>query len=253
MGALTASSTITRWDKLTLWGGLGAISVLAWGYLACMHAPDTCMAAMANPSIAEVTLTFLMWAIMMAAMMTPTIVPVVLMYVAIVRAEESSARLRVWCFVAGYLASWTVFSVGAALVQELLHSLNMLNEALRGTPGLSAALLIGAGLYQLSPLKNACLSQCRGPMAFFMTNWRDGARGAFAMGLRHGGYCIGCCWLLMGVLFVTGMMDLLWLAGFSALVLLEKASRFGPRIATIAGITFIAWGVWLLAGLPRVL
>ncbi len=250
-----APSTITRVDKAALWGGLGAISLLAWWYLARMPAADAGMAMMAMPvgapGAAEVGMTFLMWVVMMTAMMVPTVAPVVLMYAAITRAEGRGPGIRVWCFVAGYVGAWTIFSAGAALVQELLRSLSILSEALKSAPGLGAGLLIGAGLYQLSPLKNACLSRCRSPLGFFMTDWREGARGAFSMGLRHGGYCVGCCWLLMGLLFVVGVMNLLWIAALSALVLLEKASRYGVRIAIAAGVAFIVCGAWLLSGMPR--
>jgi predicted metal-binding membrane protein len=248
-------SAATRLDRISLWAGLAAITALAWWYLIRMPATDVGMAAMGMPmktsGLADTALTFLMWAVMMVAMMLPTVSPVVLMYAAIARGEGRSPGLRVWCFVAGYLAAWTMFSVGATLVQELLRRTSMINEAFQSTPGLSAGLLIGAGLYQLSPIKNACLSSCRSPFSFFMTNWRAGARGAFLMGLTHGGYCIGCCWLLMALLFVAGVMNLLWIAALGALVLLEKVSRFGPRIVTVAGVAMIAFGAWLLVGLPR--
>jgi predicted metal-binding membrane protein len=249
-----ASSRMARVDKVAVWGGLAFISLLAWAYLARMPQGTASMAMMAMPmgapGAAELALVFLMWVVMMVAMMVPTVAPVVLMYAAITRTDGRGPGIRLWCFVAGYLAAWTIFSAGATLVQELLRSLSMLTETLRTSPALSAGLLIAAGLYQLSPLKNACLSRCRSPLSFFMTDWREGARGAFVMGLRHGAYCVGCCWLLMGLLFVAGVMNLLWIAALSALVLLEKVSRHGVRIAAATGVAFIVWGAWLLTGRP---
>ena len=144
------------------------------------------------------------------------------------------------------LVLWTLFSVVATTVQAALHATDLLSPGMRSVSSvLNGVLLITAGAYQLSPLKRACLSQCRSPMAFLLTEWREGAAGAFVMGLRHGLYCVGCCWLLMSLLFVGGVMDLRWIGVLSALVLLEKTLAT-PRLATVLGVALVAWGAWLL-------
>jgi predicted metal-binding membrane protein len=147
-------------------------------------------------------------------------------------------------FGAGHLAIWAGFSVLAALVQGALHSAALLSPAMSiNSPLVSGVVLIGVGLYQMTPLKSKCLTRCQSPLDFLMSNWREGASGALIIGLRHGLYCLGCCWALMLVLFVVGVMNYAWIAVLTAFVLLEKFGPMGLRIARVAGFALIIAGV----------
>jgi predicted metal-binding membrane protein len=193
---------------------------------------------------------FLMWAIMMVGMMVPTAIPMTLVYGAVVRkaARQGTVVAPTLVFVAGYLAVWTLFSLGAALAQWGLDRAALLSPMMVTTsPVIGAGLLIAAGLYQMTPLKRACLSHCRSPAHFISTHWRPHAAGAFRMGLEHGTYCLGCCWLLMGLLFVVGVMNLLWIAAIAVFVLLEKIIPHETLPARIGGLTMILIGSALLA------
>jgi predicted metal-binding membrane protein len=150
-------------------------------------------------------------------------------------------------FALGYAGAWTAFSLFATIGQWALHSAALLSPMLVSTSGgLAGALFIAAGAYQLTPLKHACLKNCRSPLHFIMARWRNGAAGAFRMGLEHGAYCVGCCWFLMGLLFVLGVMNLLWVAALTVLVLVEKAGPRGEWTARIGGIAMLAAGLYLL-------
>jgi len=242
-------------DRLLIWGGLGAITLLAWVYLARMPmSSESAMDAMgmAMPmahrwTAGDMWLVFLMWAVMMVAMMLPSAGPMVLMYARVATGRGSAARLNVWLFAFGYVIVWTLFSALATIVQNALQSASLVSDGLRATPLLGGLILIAAGVYQLTPLKTACLTHCRSPIGFFATEWRDGAVGAVVMGIRHGAFCVGCCWMLMLLLFVAGVMNLLWIAALSVLVLVEKVSGYGRPIATVAGAGLIASGLLLVA------
>ena len=150
-------------------------------------------------------------------------------------------------FAAGYLAVWTAFSLLAALLQAGLEQARLLTPMLvSATPLLTGALLMLAGTYQFLPIKEACLQKCRAPLPFFMFNWRPGALGAFRMGAEHGAFCVGCCWALMLLLFVAGVMNLLWVAALAALVLAEKLLPHGGILARVAGASLIAAGATML-------
>jgi len=195
------------------------------------------------PQLADLSLVFMMWAVMMVAMMLPSAAPMVLAYARIASARGRNPTLRVWLFAFGYLAIWTLFSAAATLIQFVLARSSMLSNALVTTPLVSAAILVVAGVYQLTPLKEACLGRCQSPIGFFMTHWRDGAAGALRMGLSHGAFCVGCCWMLMALLFVAGVMNLAWVAAITIFVLLEKATRWGRAIANFSGVALIACAV----------
>jgi predicted metal-binding membrane protein len=196
-----------------------------------------------------------MWAVMMVAMMVPSVSPMVLTFMSVNRArcERQRPFVPTWIFLSGYLVAWTAFSALATIGQWALHGSALVSSAMVVTsPWLAAALLVAAGLFQLTPLKRACLVRCRAPLTFLMTEWREGWSGAFLMGLRHGAYCVGCCWLLMSLLFVAGVMNLLWVAAISLLVLAEKALPAGPRLGRTAGRLLLAGGVaWLVSGALR--
>jgi len=226
-------------DRVVLWGGIVIISALAWIYLYIMPMG-------ASSWLLDFTLMFLMWAVMMVAMMLPSAAPMLAMYARIASGRAGSHPYHVWMFTAGYFAAWTGFSLAVTALQYPLESASILSPALRTGSVAGGVILTAAGIYQLTPLKNACLKWCRSPIGFFMTNWRDGAGGAFKMGLDHGVFCTGCCWMLMALLFVAGAMNLLWVAAISILVLLEKAAPYGRAIAYVSGVAMIGAGVVLM-------
>ncbi len=187
-----------------------------------------------------VALTFGMWTVMMVGMMLPSAAPTILLYGALVRknGERGTVLPAVWIFTSGYLVAWTSFSLAAALLQLALEQTALMTPMMvSASRGLSAAILITAGIYQSLPVKEICLRKCRNPIEFFATRWRAGADGAFRMGVEHGMYCVGCCWMLMLLLFVAGVMNLVWVALIAGFVFVEKllpAEKFTSRFASAA-------------------
>jgi len=193
---------------------------------------------------------FWMWAVMMVGMMVPTAAPMTLVYAAVARkaARQGTKVAPTAAFVAGYVAMWTLFSLGATLAQWGLDSAALLSPMMvSNSPKLGAALLFAAGVYQLTPWKDSCLEHCRAPAHFISANWRPGVAGAFRMGVVHGAYCLGCCWILMGLLFLGGVMNLLWIAAITLFVLLEKILPAGALAGRIAGLAMIAAALGFLA------
>src|SRR6266545_6666435 len=186
---------------------------------------------------------------MMIAMMTPAAAPMILMFSTIHRRRSAEGRPAVptAIFVVGYLVVWTIYSVVAALAQAGLHAAALLSPALAATsPLLAGGLLVAAGVFQWTPLKRACLAACRSPLSFFITCWREGRGGAFVMGLRHGFYCLGCCCALMALLFVAGVMNLLWAASIAVAVLVEKVVPRGDLVGRVAGGGLVVAGLVML-------
>jgi predicted metal-binding membrane protein len=207
------------------------------------------MAEMQGWSPLEPLLLFLMWATMMVAMMLPSAAPMILLVNSVLRRrrERASPAAPISIFVGGYMLVWTAFSAAAALAQCGLHHTAMLSPAMASTsPVLGGLLLLVAGVYQWLPIKAACLGRCRSPLEFLGTHWREGLGGALMMGVRHGLYCVGCCWALMALLFVAGVMNLFWVAAIAALVLVEKVVPAGPWVGRVAGVALAGWGVWML-------
>lgn len=201
---------------------------------------------------------FMMWWLMMIAMMLPSAAPMVLLHAAITRkglpqaddAGSSDASHRVLrttsVFVAGYLVMWGLFSVFAVIMQWLLERSALLSPIMTSTNRiLGSALLLAAGLWQLVPLKTACLKHCRSPASFLSAHWHTGLSGAFRMGTRHGLFCLGCCWFLMVLLFYGGVMNLIWVIGLALFVLAEKLIPAGIAFGRISGLLLIVWGAWL--------
>lgn len=191
---------------------------------------------------------FVMWFVMMVAMMLPSAAPMILTFAAIQRRRQAQggAIVPTGVFVAGYLAIWAAFSLLATSAQFGLEHAALVSPMMgKAAPWLGAALLVGAGLFQFAPLKDVCLDKCRSPIGFIMTEWRDGARGALVMGLRHGAFCTGCCWALMALLFVGGVMNLLWVAVLALFVLIEKVLPAGGRLGKAGGALLVAWGAWI--------
>lgn len=189
---------------------------------------------------------FIMWAVMMAAMMLPSATPMVLCFATLNRRRSEGARTLL--FVAAYLALWIAFSGAATVTQWALQSVGWVSPMIVSlSSALSGGLLLIAGLFQFSRLKRACLRACRSPLGFLMSDWREGLWGAWRMGMRHGLYCLGCCWALMILLFVGGAMNLLWIAALTGLVTIEKLAPNGELIARVLGGVMIGVGVVRLA------
>lgn len=260
-------SSLPRRDRIVIICALAATTLLAWAYLvavasnmAGMAAMDTMASNMAGMvQIKPWTGTdfgamVLMWIIMMIGMMVPTAAPMTLIYAAVARkaATQGTTLAPAAFFVSGYIVIWSVFSVVATVAQWGLEQAALLSPMMVLTsPGLGAGLLIAAGLYQMTPMKDACLRHCRSPVHFISHGWKPGAFGALRMGLEHGLYCLGCCWILMGLLFLGGVMSLMWIAGIAVFVLLEKILPFGLRGGRLAGVGMVLTGctallVWLL-------
>ena len=262
MSVATLEALLRR-DRVVVGVALTVLLGAAWLYLAhlalAMRAmathdmpamPGMAMLAMQHWSWVEVGALVVMWAVMMVAMMTPAAAPMLLMFATVHRRRAAEGRPAVptAIFLLGYLAVWTIYSVAAALVQAGLHTAALLSPAMAATsPLLAGGLLVAAGVFQWTPLKRACLAACRSPLAFLMTGWREGCGGAFAMGLRHGLYCLGCCWALMALLFVAGVMNLLWVAVIAVGVLVEKVAPRGDLVGRLAGAVLVAVGVLLVA------
>jgi predicted metal-binding membrane protein len=202
-------------------------------------------------TVGTAVLMFFMWWIMMVAMMLPSAAPMILLFAAVNRKQrdKGSPYVPTGVFAFGYLAVWGFFSLLATAAQWGLERSALLSSMMVGTSVvLGALLLIAAGVWQLTPLKQACLRHCRSPIHFLSHHWRKGRLGAFRMGVEHGAFCLGCCWFLMALLFYGGVMNLYWIVGLALFVLLEKVLPGGHRLGGVAGVGLVAWGGLLLAG-----
>jgi predicted metal-binding membrane protein len=261
MQSETMLEAVLRRDRMIVLSGLVGISTLAWvylGYLAWdmghMHMVHMAM-SMAMPRIQiwgvlDLVLLFVMWAVMMVAMMVPTAAPMILMFATINRKRQAQQQpfVPTTIFLAGYVLVWMGFSIVATLAQWGLHAATLLSPMMvSSSPTLGGILLLAAGVFQWTPLKSVCLQHCRSPLGFLMTDWREGRRGALQMGLRHGSYCTGCCWLLMGLLFVAGVMNLLWVAAITVFILVEKVVPRGEWVGRIAGALLVVAGLVVLS------
>jgi predicted metal-binding membrane protein len=262
----TLAPGLPRRDRIAILSGLAGATLLAWVYLlmevarmdAGMAAAESMGSAAMDGGMAgammqlrpwaavDFALMFLMWAVMMVGMMVPSAAPMALVYAAVSRkaSRQGETIAPTAVFVAGYIAMWLLFSVAATGLQWALERAALLSPMMVSTsPMLGASLLVAAGIYQMTPQKDACLRHCRSPVYFISEHWRPGLRGAFRMGLVHGAYCLGCCWLLMGILFFGGVMNLLWIGAITIFVLLEKVLPLGVTGGRVAGVALIALGV----------
>jgi len=247
-------------DRVLVALSILTMCALAWAYLIYLvsemppMASATAVMSMAMPSdhaleLLDFTAMFVMWSVMMVAMMLPSATPMILLYEQINRKRESQGKTRnpIALFIGGYLLVWIGFSVLATLMNWALHSGGLLNSMMgRVTPAVAGISLLAAGTYQWTTLKYACLIHCRSPVGFLMSHWHEGRWGAVRMGAHHGLYCLGCCWLLMVLLFVLGVMNLLWIAVLTVFVLAEKVVPRGHLLGRIAGLLMIGWGGWLI-------
>ncbi len=250
-------AALTGRDRLSVLAGLAGVVVLSWAYLLVAAAEmggmadATAMIESRPWSGAYFALMFLMWSVMMVAMMLPSAAPMVLLYAAVVRklAPDQHAGASVGAFVLGYAVAWTAFGLGATGLQWILEKVALVSAAMvTSSAVLGGLLLVAAGIYQWTPAKEACLKHCRAPLGFLSQHWRAGPGGALRMGVAHGGYCIGCCWLLMGLLFVGGVMNLLWVAAIAIFVLLEKTLPWGSASGRVAGGLLVIAGGAVIAG-----
>ena len=253
-------SGVLRHDRAVVLGSLAVAVALAWTYLltgagAGMETMDMgggqMMAMAPEWTLVYGLVVFAMWAVMMVAMMLPSAAPVTLLIASIARKRReagAATRISTAPFVLGYLAVWLAFAAAATLLQWQLDAAELLSETMALASTLVAGgVLILAGIYQWTPLKQACLRHCRSPLDFLLHHWRDGALGAFVSGARHGTFCLGCCWMLMVLLFVGGIMNLAWIAGIALIVLIEKTLPGGGRMGRAMGVVLIAWGALALA------
>ena len=244
-----------RRDRFVVAAALLAITMLSWAWLIAGAGMDMDMNGMDPDMVMPMSWSpglfvtmFLMWWIMMIAMMLPSAAPMILLFATVNRRQRNldAAYVPTSVFASGYLAAWAGFSLLATLLQWLLDRSGLMTMAMASASDwLGAALLLAAGIYQLTPLKYACLEHCRSPFAFISQYWRTGYGGAFRMGVRHGTYCVACCWAVMGLLFYAGVMNFAWIAGLAMFVLIEKLLPAGHRFGVFSGYAFIAWGLAL--------
>ena len=218
--------------------------LLSWYYM--LFGMSMNMSPVKTWNLADLSMLFLMWAIMMVGMMLPSAYPVIMLVEKLNqrRRQQTSTYTSSLFFVLGYLLVWSAYSLVITVVQYALHYSSLLSPMMvSANLYFSAALLIGAGLYQFTDLKKTCIKHCRSPLSMLTLYWREGISGAIALGLRHGQYCLGCCWVLMSLLFATGVMNLKWIFVLSTLVLLEKVIIKKPLLDKILG-----WLLMLIGG-----
>jgi predicted metal-binding membrane protein len=266
--------TVLRRDRLVVAGALGVIAALAWGYVLWL-ADDMDMGGMdmtgfrmipagigiMAPTNApwraiEFAFVFVMWSVMMVGMMAPSAAPMILMYARLGRQGKSAGKplAATGWFATGYVLAWICFALVATFVQWGFERAALLDSRMGSASNLFGGMvLIAAGVYQWTPLKDVCLAQCQTPFQFLMRHggFRGDVPGCVLLGLRHGAYCVGCCWVLMALLFVGGVMNVLWIALLALLVLLEKLTPYGRWVARVAGVACAAAGAWMLLSSPQ--
>lgn len=258
---------LLRRDGLVVGGSLLAMTVISWLYLVLltgrMAGGDLSLMGLGTMttgavmnmqpepwSLATFLLMLVMWWVMMIGMMVPSAAPMILIFARVQRKKlpDENPGLRIALFTLGYLLLWLTFSLGATSLQWGLGYVALLSPMMvSSSKYLGPAIFFAAGIYQLTPLKQACLAHCRSPISFLSSYWRKGDWGAFRMGLAHGTFCVGCCWFLMGLLFFGGVMNLLWIAAIAIFVLLEKILPAARLISRVSGIVMLCFSVFLLS------
>jgi len=248
-----AAASLARQERWLLVASAGVVTVGLWGLFPLLHDSGCHGGAMFwhlyGFRVADLAWVFLMWLAMMVAMMLPPVLPWIWVFAAATkgRPDAPPAWGRTVIFASGYFVLWALYSLAAAGAQVVLAHLAVLEPAtLRVGTVAGGALLLIAGIVQFTPLKRACLKHCRSPLGYFLTRWRDGPRGAFSMGLRHGVYCLGCCWALMALSFALGTMNLVWMFAVTLLLCVEKVAPGGEGWSRAFGVGFVAWGSWVL-------
>ena len=246
---ITADS-LRRLDQRIVFGSLLGLTGICWWVILRTHAPlhGLGMPYHTSSGAADFGATFLLWTVMMAAMMLPAAMPWMLFFSTLSRERTGEApQFSVAMFVGGYLAAWAGYCLLASGAQQLLQARALLTgDNLRADPAVAGLLLVAAGLYQWSSWKESCLRHCRTPFSFFLAEWHDGPTGAFRMGLRHGLFCLGCCWTLMALSFALGVMNLLWMAALTVILCVEKIAPRGNAVCRGLGVVLVAWGAWVI-------
>ncbi len=252
-------ATVKR-DRIVVLGALALVVALSWAYLLAGAGMDMTALEMMHltsgrgmtkmmPAVWDIGyagVMFVMWWVMMIAMMLPSATPMVLLFAAINRKQKEKGHPSVATalFASAYLIVWAGFSIFAVVLQWGLEALTLLSPMMiSASVFLGAGVLLAAGIYQLTPFKQACLKYCRSPLQFIMTRWRSGEDGAFRMGVEHGAYCVGCCWFLMGLLFFGGAMNIYWIVGLAVFVLIEKTIPAGHWFSYVIGVVLILCGM----------
>ena len=253
----TSLEALLRRDRWLVGGALAVAVALCWAWLVPMGrdmygAMDGASAWMMVDTWdwPHLALLFAMWVVMMAGMMLPSAAPALLIYAMVVRKSPDGARARahVSAFAGGYLLVWTLFSLAATVLQRWLANALLLSPMMETqSPVFGGALLVAAGIFQLTPWKRTCLDACRSPAEFIVRHWRAGVGGGFYLGVANGLYCLGCCWALMLLLFVGGVMNLWCIGALTVFVLLEKVAPFGVQGGRLSGVLIFALGAWMLA------
>jgi predicted metal-binding membrane protein len=247
--------SLLRHDRFIVVAGLTVATVVSWSWILAMsgdmYGSMTGASAWAMTGVWDLRhllLLFAMWAVMMTAMMLPSAAPMLMLYIAVVRrSDETAVARRTYALAAGYLLVWALFSAVATAGQRLMTAQAIVSPMMGlADPTVGGIVLILVALYQFTSLKRGCLDVCRSPLALITTYWRPGTAGAFAMGVRHGLYCLGCCWALMLLLFVGGVMNAWVIGGLTLFVLIEKVTPIGRGASYVGGIVLAALGVWLL-------
>jgi predicted metal-binding membrane protein len=253
--ASTLLEAALKHDRLIVLTGLSVVTAISWFWILSMSADmygsmrgASAWAMAAAWDLPHLLMLFAMWAVMMTAMMLPSAVPMLMLYIGVVRkSDQRRLASHAYSLAGGYLVVWSLFSGVAAIAQRLLTDESIVSPMMDiADIRVAAAVLILVGVYQFTPLKHDCLAACRSPIALFTSYWRPGLSGAFRMGLRHGLYCVGCCWALMLLLFAGGVMNAYVIGGLTLFVLIEKISPIGRTASRIGGGGLAGMGVWLL-------
>ena len=252
-----SDARVTRADFGTFALGASLLAIAAWSWYVVLERSQDAMAGMAGmtPNVAEGTAFVLEWGVMMAAMMLPSAAPMILLYDTVRRrlSAEGERAIPAWAFGVTYVVIWTLTGLPVYAGYAAASALTMCCTWFRGAaPYLVSGVLIAAGLYQLTPLKRACLAQCESPLSFLMTRWRAGHAATFLLAVKHALYCIGCCWALMLILVAAGTMGIWWVAGIALVVFAEKLLPRGQRVAKAVGVMLIGLGI-AVAATPEVL
>ena len=256
MGDRTPFESLLLRDRWLIGGALAVSIALCWAWIVPMArdmygSMEGASAWMMTDTwdFTHLVLLFAMWVVMMAGMMLPSAAPTLLLYAGVIRKspEAGRAQAHVHAFAGGYLLIWTAFSLVATVLQRVLTHWLLLSPMMEARGRwFGGAVLIVAGLYQLTPYKRTCLESCRSPAAFIAQHWKRGIGGGFRLGVAHGLNCLGCCWALMLLLFVGGVMNLLWIAALTIFVLLEKIAPYGVQGGRLSGVLIVMMGLWNL-------
>ncbi len=240
---------VVKRDWMIVVLGLLSVAAISWAYI--LAGADMNMTTVGTDwTLKYAVLMFVMWWVMMIAMMVPSAAPMILLFASANRnsGAQGARAVPTFIFASGYLLVWGAFGLLATGAQWLLTATSLIDHLMQSTSAwLGGLLLIGAGLYQFTPVKNACLEHCRSPLQFIMAHWAPGRLGALKMGMQHGAFCLGCCWFLMGLLFFGGVMNIFWIAGLAFYVLIEKLIPHAIMFEKLAGGVLVVWGIALIA------